>query len=1311
MDFDFKTFSTRSFEHFSQSMALHVLGKGVLVFGDGPDGAREATYDGTLNYPSEVDKWSGYTVMQAKFRQVPGTPKEDADWLVGQIHAELKKYTEPKSKLRKPDFYILVSNVRLSPMASTGRAKGGIDKVNDAIEKYKNKIGIKDFRVWHLDQLCTMLAGANEIRRSYAAWLSSSDVIADLLDDIHKKSTTLKKAMFRYLARELRSHQPLRLQQAGHSSDAKVMIEDVFVDLPFRRSDYEVRNIPTNQLLLATLLERSRDCFSKGYLTEQYGLEGGRPERILLLGGPGQGKSTLSQFLAQIFRANLLRSTNANNYSSETGPIIESTLHKVSETGINANVPLRFPLRGDLPHFADWLSSSKNGASLILYLAEHISTIAGTPVNVEDLRDWISQYPIILILDGLDEVPPSANRDSVLRAISEFWDEATNSDLLMVVTTRPQGYNDELDPNYYSKFEMTPLTKELALTYATKLAKVQIADPMQCERVIIRLEEAAKNTTTERLMVSPLQVAILLALIDLRGDVPTDRWSLFDKYFSIVLQREQAKAGSVGQTMQHWARQISAIHYQTGFLLHVEAETKGNSESYLSQTELGSLIKGQLQDEGYEGEELQKYTQELLAASTERLVLIVQREENRFSFEVRSLQEFMAAAYLMTGDQVIVQKRLRTIANHIHWLHVFQIAASKCFSVNDAEHYRDTIITICSEINESEDDVDRLLRTGSKLAIELLNDGLAYDQPKYRRLLLKVAVDLLHGAPDLFSDSLSNHCNREPAWTVEHLRRYFPLTFKDLSHTSWKLILDCSSKGYAWVEPLLDEFWPDNPNEAVKLLKHSVDSPTSAPLYTRMRSILENGSPIEISRALNSSEHKSLCESYPCLTLLTFDNNKGSFAEVEIGGQKTLLSVSFNSLAINIAQQQAYKDLPNTQNWEPLHALNFFHQNPSIAALTNLLDCIESKDWWEIYIRLMSNLPWPLATMVMMKESGADIHPIIDDLRLGNYGDHVDWLTAEGRWNSDNIVNKDFEFFSSGKFFDSNIASVGISPPMSYSITHGSVKLVEWLDQLLIYGLAAQGLPRRQLRRIIRFVLTVYATNMSREAAIFLVEMSDEFNNSERMDPEILANFPLDLLSEPTILEYFDKWGKSGKLSLNHLNTKISLKIYQTLMAHLDNYPGLIIFLLIHLIQDESDAYQKVIEDVRLSIFLESNHPTLTKYTNVLSIILGRDNLELIREVLEDTDRKNQRLPASNLLFRFLQNKNLERERGLMISETMAEIINSNPTLPHKLFLNQLKTFANTRKAQLCEFERWSNLKLSKNLFEIATNRRSEYAK
>ncbi|HEX6097822.1 MAG TPA: hypothetical protein VF432_15965 [Thermoanaerobaculia bacterium] len=68
-NFDFTGLSTGSFESLAQALAVKVLGAGTVIFGAGPDGGREATYEGRVKYPSAAEQWDGYIVLQAKFRQ------------------------------------------------------------------------------------------------------------------------------------------------------------------------------------------------------------------------------------------------------------------------------------------------------------------------------------------------------------------------------------------------------------------------------------------------------------------------------------------------------------------------------------------------------------------------------------------------------------------------------------------------------------------------------------------------------------------------------------------------------------------------------------------------------------------------------------------------------------------------------------------------------------------------------------------------------------------------------------------------------------------------------------------------------------------------------------------------------------------------------------------------------------------------------------------------------------------------------------------------------------------------------------------
>ena len=51
MRYDLTGLGEQQFEDLSQALALAILGDGVSVFGDGPDGGREATFEGRMRYP------------------------------------------------------------------------------------------------------------------------------------------------------------------------------------------------------------------------------------------------------------------------------------------------------------------------------------------------------------------------------------------------------------------------------------------------------------------------------------------------------------------------------------------------------------------------------------------------------------------------------------------------------------------------------------------------------------------------------------------------------------------------------------------------------------------------------------------------------------------------------------------------------------------------------------------------------------------------------------------------------------------------------------------------------------------------------------------------------------------------------------------------------------------------------------------------------------------------------------------------------------------------------------------------------------
>src|ERR1700761_8051567 len=108
------------FESLAISLAETVIGAGLEAYGPGPDGGRDATYNGTINWSatseSSDEVWNGYTVIQAKQCQAPTNSAANLRWLKAQLSGELARWINPDSRRRQrfPQYLLIVTNVALS---------------------------------------------------------------------------------------------------------------------------------------------------------------------------------------------------------------------------------------------------------------------------------------------------------------------------------------------------------------------------------------------------------------------------------------------------------------------------------------------------------------------------------------------------------------------------------------------------------------------------------------------------------------------------------------------------------------------------------------------------------------------------------------------------------------------------------------------------------------------------------------------------------------------------------------------------------------------------------------------------------------------------------------------------------------------------------------------------------------------------------------------------------------------------------------------------------------------------------------------
>ena len=623
-DYQLERLNTRSFEQLVQSLSLAVLGPQVQIFGDGPDGGREASFDGAVAYPAGDAPWSGRGIVQAKFRQQPdASPKKNADWALTQLKAEFKKLKArkpgakppPRGSRVCPDYYVFATNLALSAVAQTG----GKDRIAEALEGFKKSHGLKAWALWDGDQIRRFLELHEGIRMSYAAWLLPGDVLAAMMKHLQLERTDFPATMRRYLESELLDDQYAKLGQGGYTESNSIPLSNVFVDLPVAPSGHRnatpTASGPGGQQAVADgpevdddLLESEPDgsdtvrqtflrlFFEEGRQVLRPSIQPPRHRddrrsrrvlgRVVLVGGPGQGKTTVGQFACQLLRAALLRS-NAALYSEDVRGALERIERQAR--GLPAPNVLRYPLRIDLKRLAEALADTGPLASksLLDFLVKHIERRTDSDLNKREFRDWLRHWPWLLVLDGLDEVPASSNRARMMDAIRDFIAseaQAQDADLLVLATTRPQGYSDEFDPEHFLHLDLLPLEPDEAMQYGTRLAEARHPGSRgRVDELTAALRLATENDSTKRLMISPLQVTIMLALIEGGGVPPEHRWKLFHDYYGVIYRREKERGTPFSKLLGRLEPDFHWIHHRAGWLLQQRNAAPGKTATKLDQ--------------------------------------------------------------------------------------------------------------------------------------------------------------------------------------------------------------------------------------------------------------------------------------------------------------------------------------------------------------------------------------------------------------------------------------------------------------------------------------------------------------------------------------------------------------------------------------------------------------------------------------------------------------------------------------------------------------------------------------------------------
>lgn len=650
MEYQFETLGDDRFQEFCQSLLIEEF-PDLQCFPIGqPDGGRDAVV-------RRSNRNKSFFVFQVKFVKNPLRMENPHKWLIEILEKEAPKLRKliPKGAQK----YYLITNI---PGTSHLEA-GAIDKVQEILSKY---IDIPTLCLWR-DDLSRRLDNNWDLKWIYPELMTGKDALRMIFEqgfgcNNDRRAVAIKA----FLTAQYQMDKDVRFKQIDLQND----LFDLFVDVPI-----EVDGCSSGRDLACLLSENKQVVLGEEYTGAAELLLHSQSvhflPQIVLEGAPGQGKSTLTQFICQVYRMKILGISDENRIQKWHQPL-----------------SLKIPFRVDLRDLAKWLNKQdpfnhdkknelvEGDKSLEAFLAAQVKFYSGgVDFTVVDLHAVAKISSLLIVLDGLDEVAEISVRkeliDEVKLGVSRLKSSAAS--VQMIITTRPNVFANSpgFPESTFPCLRLSSLVKPLIREYTQRWLKVKKVDLKEAGIIKSVINEKMELPHLRDLARNPMQLSILLNLVYTRGSsLPDKRTSLYESYVDLFFDRESEKSNIV---RLHRGVLID-IHRFLAWKLHSEAEKKGR-DGRITNEDLEMFVTNYLAEEGRDISLAQK----LFTGVVERVVFLVSRVQGTFEFEVQPLREFFAASFLYdnasyspAGEETsgTIIEIFEVMARNFYWLNV-----------------------------------------------------------------------------------------------------------------------------------------------------------------------------------------------------------------------------------------------------------------------------------------------------------------------------------------------------------------------------------------------------------------------------------------------------------------------------------------------------------------------------------------------------------------------------------------------------------------------------------------------------------------
>lgn len=366
---------------------------------------------------------------------------------------------------------------------------------------------------------------------------------------------------------------------------------------------------------------------------------------LVIKGDPGSGKSTFVNYLTHCLSTHATeRLADWNKEDADLLPVIVILRDFVKSFK-------KLPEQAVPRHLWDFIEKRLKNQNL---------SSASKPI-----QELLEQGKVILFLDGLDEVATIPQRVFVRDAVHAFSSRYAKNHF--VVTCRVLSYTEakggepDLRLAGFPEVELAPFDDEKIKNFIDawyrELTTLGVVTPEMADDLNAGLKTAVRRPELRRLAPNPLLLTVMAVVNTHKGRLPNARALLYKETVEILLwQWEQASKGQDAARMRQLLLEadcsdtdLEQVIWELAYEAHAQTDLNNDDEETLAgiselglQKALAVLNKGNL-----------NWAASVIETMKLRAGLLLERDNNVFTFPHRSFQEFLAGTYLESKDDFV----------------------------------------------------------------------------------------------------------------------------------------------------------------------------------------------------------------------------------------------------------------------------------------------------------------------------------------------------------------------------------------------------------------------------------------------------------------------------------------------------------------------------------------------------------------------------------------------------------------------------------------------------------------------------------